>query len=32
MGLYEEIGENTFLCGRFLNVILYGPSKVNDQI
>ena len=29
---YGKIGENTFLCGRFLNVFPIGPNKVNNKV
>ena len=29
---YGKIGDNTFLCGRFLNVFPIGPNKVNKLI
>ena len=28
----EEIGENAFVAGGFLNIIPIGPNKVDDQI
>ena len=29
---YGKIGDNTFLCGRFLNVFPIGPNKVNNKV
>ena len=26
--LYGKIGDNAFLCGKFLNVIPMGPDKI----
>ena len=29
---HGKIGDNTFLCGRFLNVFPIGPNKVNNKL
>ena len=29
---YGKIGDNAFLCGRFLNVFPIGPNKVNNKV